>query len=606
MFCYDSNKTADGQKRDKTKMEKWFVTAKRADFKGIAERFGIDQVTARIIRNRDVVGEQEIERYLNGGLKDLYPPETMKDMEKAVLLLQKKIAEKKKIRIIGDYDIDGVQSVYILYSALKRAGAVVDYAIPDRIADGYGVNQRLIEKAVEESVDTILTCDNGIAAADVLELAKEQGMTVIVTDHHEIPFREDEAGKKCYLLPPADAIVNPKQPDCPYPNKSLCGAAVAFKLVQVLYRALGKEASEAMEYLENAAFATVGDVMDLTGENRIIVKEGLKRLHQTSNYGMRALAIKNQIELSGIKAYHIGFLLGPCLNASGRLDTAKRALELLLARNEEEASEYAADLYDLNASRKELTEAGVKQAKEMLEQSDRKEDKVLVIYLPQCHESLAGIIAGRIREQYHRPVFVLTKGEEGVKGSGRSIEAYSMYEEMTKCSSLFTKFGGHPMAAGLSMPEENVEIFRRQMNENTSLTQEDLQPKIRIDVPMPLDYISKRLVEELTMLEPFGKANEKPVFADKNIWIRSMRILGKNQNVCRMQVESRGGARMDAVYFGDVEALVSFYREKYGEQEMEKALQGRNAGLMASFVYYPEINEYNGQESLQIIVKNYC
>lgn len=576
-------------------MEKWYVAAKKADFKGIAEHFGIDQVTARIIRNRDIIEESEIDKYLNGTLEDLYSPEGMKDMEKAVSLLQRKIKEKKKIRIIGDYDIDGVQSVYILYSALRKAGAVIDYAIPDRIADGYGVNNRLIERAKEEGADTILTCDNGIAAAEALERAKQLGMTVIVTDHHEIPYQEDESGKKCYLLPMADAIVNPKQPDCPYPNKHLCGAAVAFKLVQVLYQSMGKGPEEAMEFLENAAFATVGDVMDLTGENRILVKEGLKRLNQTSNYGMRALMAKNNIQPGSIKAYHIGFILGPCLNASGRLDTAKRALELLLARNEAEAAYCAADLYDLNVSRKEMTEAGIIQAKELVENSDLKEDKVLVIYLPQCHESLAGIIAGRIREQYNRPVFVLTKGEEGVKGSGRSIESYSMYEELVKCSSLFTKFGGHPMAAGVSMPEENVELFRRQLNENTSLTEEDLLPKIKIDVPMPIDYIRKDLVEEFQRLEPFGKANEKPVFADKNIRILSMRILGKSQNVCKMQIESQAGSRMNAVYFGDAQGMVSYYRQKYGEKEMT-----------ASFVYYPEINEYNGQESLQIIVKNYC
>lgn len=571
-------------------MEKWYVAAKKADFKKNAERFGIDQVTARIIRNRDVIEEQEIEKYLYGTVEDLYPPETLKDVEKAAELLQEKIRNKKHIRIIGDYDIDGIQSVYILYSALKRRGAVVDYAIPDRITDGYGVNVRLIEKAKEEKVDTLLTCDNGIAAIEALTRAKELGLTVVVTDHHEVPYEETEEGNRHYLLPPAEAIVNPKQQDCPYLNKQLCGAAVAFKLIQTLYKAEGREESEALEYLENAAFATVGDVMDLQGENRIIVKEGLKRLNKTSNYGMRALAAKNQIEIGKIKAYHIGFVLGPCLNASGRLDTAKRALELLLAADETEAAKYAADLFDLNAGRKELTEQGVIKAKELIENSPLKEDKVLVLYLPDCHESLAGIIAGRIREQYNRPVFVLTRGEEGVKGSGRSIEAYSMYEEMTKCSSLFTRFGGHPMAAGLSLPEENVEAFRRKINELSGLTEEDMQPKVVIDVPMPIDYISKELIEEWAVLEPFGKANEKPVFADKNIRILSMRALGKNGNVCKLQIESQRGRKMEAVYFGDAQQIMSYY-------------QGR---AEASFVYYPEINVFNGKESLQIIVKNYC
>lgn len=586
-------------------MEKWFVAAKRADFKELSKRFGIDQVIARIIRNRDIIEEEEIEKYLNGTIADLYSPEELKDVKKAVSILKEKIKEQKKIRIIGDYDIDGVQSVYILYSGLKKCGAMIDYAIPDRIADGYGVNNRLIEQAKEDGIDTVLTCDNGIAAAEALELAKQFGMTVIVTDHHEVPYQE-KAGEKEYLLPPADAIVNPKQADCPYPNKGLCGAAVAFKLIQVLYPAMGIEEAEAMEFLENAAFATVGDVMDLTGENRILVKEGLKKLNHTTNYGLRALAAKNNIPMGTLKSYHIGFVLGPCLNASGRLDTAKRALELLLARNEAEAASCATDLYDLNASRKELTEDGVTQAKTLVEETALKKDKVLVIYLPDCHESLAGIIAGRIREQYHRPVFVLTKGDEGVKGSGRSIESYSMYDEMVKCSNLFTKFGGHPMAAGLSMPEENVDIFRRQMNENTTLTEEDLLPKIMIDVPMPLDYISKELIEELKCLEPFGKSNEKPVFADKNIRIISMRIVGKNQNVCKMQVESQTGTKMEAVYFGNVQEMLAFYKEKYGEQEVEQTLHGNNGTMRASFVYYPEVNEYNGRESLQIIVKNYC
>lgn len=586
-------------------MEKWFVAAKRADFKELSKRFGIDQVIARIIRNRDIIEEEEIDKYLNGTITDLYSPEELKDVKKAVSILKEKIKEQKKIRIIGDYDIDGVQSVYILYSGLKKCGAMIDYAIPDRIADGYGVNNRLIEQAKEDGIDTVLTCDNGIAAAEALELAKQFGMTVIVTDHHEVPYQE-KAGEKEYLLPPADAIVNPKQADCPYPNKGLCGAAVAFKLIQVLYPAMGIEEAEAMEFLENAAFATVGDVMDLTGENRILVKEGLKKLNHTTNYGLRALAAKNNIPMGTLKSYHIGFVLGPCLNASGRLDTAKRALELLLARNEAEAASCATDLYDLNASRKELTEDGVTQAKTLVEETALKKDKVLVIYLPDCHESLAGIIAGRIREQYHRPVFVLTKGDEGVKGSGRSIESYSMYDEMVKCSNLFTKFGGHPMAAGLSMPEENVDIFRRQMNENTTLTEEDLLPKIMIDVPMPLDYISKELIEELKCLEPFGKSNEKPVFADKNIRIISMRIVGKNQNVCKMQVESQTGTKMEAVYFGNVQEMLAFYKEKYGEQEVEQTLHGNNGIMRASFVYYPEVNEYNGRESLQIIVKNYC
>lgn len=584
--------------------KKWVIAAKRADFQGIAKRFDIDQVTARIIRNREVVGDEDIDRYLHGTREDLHDPAQMKDSKAAAELLRRKIKEKKRIRILGDYDIDGIQSVYLLYSALSHCGANVDYVIPDRIADGYGVNERLVRQAKEDGVDTLLTCDNGIAAYQEIALAKELGMTVIITDHHEVPYEEGD-GKRVYRVPPADAVVNPKQPDCPYPFKKLCGAAVAFKLIQVLYQSLGFPAEKAFIYLENVAFATVGDVMDLQGENRILVKEGLKALNQTKNYGMRALAARNQIPPGTIKAYHIGFVLGPCLNASGRLDTAKRALEMLLAEDAQRAAEYAGDLYDLNASRKELTEQGVQQAIELVEQMGMA-DKVLVLYLPDCHESLAGIIAGRIREKYNRPVFVLTKSEDGVKGSGRSIEEYSMYEEMTKCRELFTKYGGHPMAAGLSLPQEHVEAFRRALNENTALTEEDLRGKIVIDVPMPLAYISKELILELNILEPFGKSNEKPVFADKEIEILSIRILGKNRNVCKMQVKSAGSQVIPAVYFGETEVFLNYLEEKYGNYALMQAMEGERSGIIVSFVYYPEINSYNGRENIQIVVKNYC
>lgn len=584
--------------------EEWVVAVKRADFQGIAQRFGIDQVTARIIRNRDVIGEEAMEEYLHGTLKDLHEPRKMKDIERACDLLRQKIEQGKRIRILGDYDIDGVQSVYILYSALRRCGAWADYVIPDRITDGYGVNERLIRQADAEGIDTLLTCDNGIAAQREIEMAKELGMTVIITDHHEVPYQED-GRKRNYQIPPADAVVNPKQPDCPYPFKSLCGAAVAFKLVQVLYQDMGFPKEEAFAYLENAAFATVGDVMDLQGENRILVKEGLKALNKSRNYGIRALAAHNQLPMGSIKAYHIGYVLGPCLNASGRLDTAKRALSMLLAKDECQAAAYAGDLFDLNVSRKEMTKQGLQQAKELVEHTELKKDKVLVIYLPDCHESLAGIIAGRIREQYNRPAFVLTKSENGVKGSGRSIEAYSMYEEMSKCKELFTKYGGHPMAAGVSLPEENVELFRRKLNENTNLTDKDLRGKVVIDVPMPLDYITRELIEELNLLEPFGKANEKPVFADRDIHILSICILGKNRNVCRMQVESRNGTELTALYFGEVQQFLDYLRQKHGSASVERALAQKDSGMLVSFVYYPELNTYNGRESIQIVVKKY-
>ncbi|MEY8516261.1 single-stranded-DNA-specific exonuclease RecJ [Lachnospiraceae bacterium 29-84] len=586
-------------------MEKWVVSAKRADFKQIARRFGIDQVTARIIRNRDIIGEDAIEEYLHATLEQFHSPWKMKDMETGVSILQRKLKERKHIRVIGDYDIDGVFSVYILYSALRRCGGKVDYAIPHRIIDGYGLNARLVRQAREDGVDTILTCDNGIAAAEEIALAKDLGIDVVITDHHEVPYQEAADGTRQYQIPLADAVINPKQPDCTYPFSSLCGAAVAFKLVQALYEAMGIP-EEAFSFLEYAAFATIGDVMDLVGENRTLVKEGLKALNHTKNYGLRALAARNQIPMGTIKPYHVGFVLGPCINACGRLDTAERALRLLLAEDEYAAAVCAGELYDLNLSRKEMTEQGTQEAIALVEGSSLKQDKVLVVFLPDCHESLAGIIAGRIREQYNRPAFLLTKSADGVKGSGRSIEAYSMFEEMSKCKELFTKYGGHPMAAGLSLPEENVDVFRRRLNEYTSLTEDDLRGKIVIDVPMPLDYISKPLIEEFQLLEPFGKSNEKPVFADRNIRIMSLGVFGQKRNVCRMHIRSQGGTELEAVYFGQIDGFLSFLEEKYGTYALRQAMQGQEGDLYVSFLYYPEINVYNGRESLQVIVKNYC
>lgn len=588
-------------------MEKWMVMAKKADFNEIGKRFSIDPVVARIIRNRDVIGEEAIDSYLNGTVEQLYNPRDMKDMEKAVKILIEKINAGKKIRVIGDYDIDGIQSTYILSEALKSCNADVDITIPHRIADGYGLNQRLIMEAHEEGIDTILTCDNGIAASAEIALGKSLGMTIIVTDHHEVPYEDTEDGR-IYKIPDADAVVNPKQADCSYPFKELCGAAVAYKLVNVLFQELGRGKEEIYEFLPYAAFATIGDVMELQGENRILVKEGLKRLRRTDNKGLHALIIQNKLLPQDIKAYHIGFVLGPCLNASGRLDTAVRAIELLRATEEKDVVELAKDLVDLNDSRKELTVKGVEEADLLAQKAVEAGDKVLVLYLPECHESLAGIIAGRIREKYNRPVFVLTKGEEGVKGSGRSIEAYSMYEEMCKVKELFTKFGGHPMAAGLSLPEEHVEEMRSRLNTLTVLTEEDFIPKIMIDVPMPVDYITPELVEQLQLLEPFGKGNEKPVFADKELRILSAQIVGKNANVCKMQIESRYGTRIEAVYFGDVESFKSGIEKKYGTAATEALFKGSKLqeDIRMSFVYYPEMNRYNGRESIQIIVKNYC
>lgn len=588
-------------------MEKWVVTAKGADFQGMGEYFSIDPVTVRVIRNRGVVGYEAMEAYLNGNISMLHDPRLMKDMDLAVQILLGKIGNGRKIRIIGDYDIDGVQSTYILLKALESCGALVDIDIPDRITDGYGLNERLVRKAGQDGIDTILTCDNGIAAKDEIALGKSLGMTIIVTDHHEVPYEERE-GERIYRVPNADAVVNPKQSDCPYPFKGLCGAGVAYKLVQALYTWLGRKMEEVWEFLPYAAFATVGDVMELTGENRILVKEGLKRMPDMKNPGLHALMRQNNLRPQEIRAYHIGFILGPCLNASGRLDTAVRALNLLRAREEAEALSLAKDLTDLNTGRKELTEKGVMEAKKLAEEAVRQGDKVLVLYLPECHESLAGIIAGRIREYFCRPTFVLTRSEDEVKGSGRSIEEYSMYEELCKIQDIFTKFGGHPMAAGMSLAEGQVPQMRSRLNQLTSLTKEDLIPKVRIDVPMPVDYITPRLVEELALLEPFGKGNERPVFADKNLSILSLRILGKKQNVLRMRVKSGYGTCMDAIYFGDIEKFKKYMVEKYTEKVVQSLFQGepqKEGRACMDFVYYPQINEFNGTKSLQIVIKNY-
>ena len=570
-------------------MEKWFVSAKKADFKEIGRQFDIDPVIARLIRNRDVTGEKAIQEYLRGTIQDIPGPELLKGMKEATSILRQKIREKKKIRIIGDYDIDGVTATYILIKGLERLGARADTYIPDRITDGYGIHMPLIYKALEDGVDTIVTCDNGIAAAKEIGFAKEKGLTVIVTDHHEVPFIEDN-GERTYILPPADAVINTKQPGCPYPNKNLCGAVVAMKLIWALYDGSHIPETEKEEFLELAAIATVGDVMDLQGENRILVKEGLKRLPYTKNKGLQALIRVTGLEGSRISSYHIGFVLGPCINASGRLDTAARSLRLLQCEDADEAARLAGDLKALNDSRKALTEKGKDAAIQLIENTDLKNDTVLVVYLPECHESLAGIIAGRIREKYNRPVFVLTKGEKGVKGSGRSIQQYSMFEELVKCGDLLDQYGGHPMAAGLSLPEENVSLLRKRLNEQCTLKEEDLIPKVMIDVPMPISYISTKLVEQLSLLEPFGKGNTKPLFAQKNVRALNSRVIGKNHNVTKLQLMDEQGYVMEAVYFGNVPEFMDF-------------LSARDK---ISVTYYPEINRYQGRETLQVIIQNYC
>lgn len=572
--------------------EKWVVSAKKADFQAIGQHFGIDPVLARIMRNRGLTDLQEMNLYLHGTRAELNDPHLLKDADLAAQILREKIKEKKRIRIIGDYDIDGIQSTYILYCALRRLGADADFVIPDRILDGYGLNEHLVTRASQDGIDTILTCDNGISAIDQIHLAKSLGMTVVVTDHHEVPFTEVD-GVRREKVCEADAVVNPKQQACHYPFKKLCGAAVAFKLVQVLYEVFGLEVSEADCFIENAGFATVGDVMDLQGENRILVKLGLEMLNRTTNIGMKALILQNKLTMGAIKSHDIGFRIGPCLNASGRLDTARLSLKLLLCESETEAAVLAEEIVELNESRKLLTMHAVEQAKEIARQEEYVNDRVLVIFLPDCHESLAGIVAGRIREAYYRPTLVVTRSEHGAKGSGRSIESYSMYEELCKCEEYLTQFGGHPMAAGFSLKEADIDAFRRKLNEVCTLTEEELRPKVVIDVPMPISYITERLVNQLGCLEPFGKGNEKPVFADRNLVIERLRICGKEGRVFQMKVRNAAGVSMDAVYFGDVEDLLLPLTEKYGKVVAQDTLAGRCVHEAAlHFTYYPEMDHY--------------
>lgn len=572
--------------------EKWVVSAKKADFQAIGQHFGIDPVLARIMRNRGLTDLQEMNLYLHGTRTDLNDPHLLKDADLAAQILREKIKEKKRIRIIGDYDIDGIQSTYILYCALRRLGADADFVIPDRILDGYGLNEHLVTRASQDGIDTILTCDNGISAIDQIHLAKSLGMTVVVTDHHEVPFTEVD-GVRREKVCEADAVVNPKQQACHYPFKKLCGAAVAFKLVQMLYEVFGLEVSEADCFIENAGFATVGDVMDLQGENRILVKLGLEMLNRTTNIGMKALILQNKLTMGAIKSHDIGFRIGPCLNASGRLDTARLSLKLLLCESETEAAVLAEEIVELNESRKLLTMHAVEQAKEIAQQEEYVNDRVLVIFLPDCHESLAGIVAGRIREAYYRPTLVVTRSEHGAKGSGRSIESYSMYEELCKCEEYLTQFGGHPMAAGFSLKEADIDAFRRKLNEVCTLTEEELRPKVVIDVPMPISYITERLVNQLGCLEPFGKGNEKPVFADRNLVIERLRICGKEGRVFQMKVRNAAGVSMDAVYFGDAEDLLLPLTEKYGKVVAQDTLAGRCVHEAAlHFTYYPEMDHY--------------
>ena len=569
-------------------MKKWFVSAKRADFTEIGKKFNITPMTARIIRNRDVIGDEQIRKFLHGGIADLYAPWELAGMKEGIVSLQQAITNGEKIRIIGDYDIDGVCATFILLTGLKKVGANVDTVIPDRVKDGYGINEHLIDGAKADSVDVIVTCDNGIAAYQQIAYAKELGIKVIVTDHHEVPFEENENGR-LEKLPPADVIINPKQERCAYPWKGLCGGAVAWKLVAALYETYNVSMEEAYKLLEFAAIATVGDIMELQDENRIIVKEGLKRIHHTKNIGLKSLIEVNGLERDSIGAYHIGFVLGPCINAGGRLDTAKRALELFASEDKEAADRLAGDLKALNDSRKELTKDGVEEAVHQVLDTGRRSERVLVIYLPDCHESIAGIIAGKVKEQFYRPTIVLTDAEDGIKGSGRSIPGYNMFEELSKVGELFTKFGGHPMAAGMSLPKENLQKLRSQLNKNCTLTEEDMIEKLSIDIAMPIQYINEDFIEELKVLEPFGNGNSKPLFAERDFHVLQSQVLGKNKNTVKVYGTNAAGCHMEGLYFGNPEDLLKILEKKD----------------TISITYYPAINEFRGKKTLQIMIQDF-
>lgn len=588
-------------------MEKWFVAAKKADFDAWSKKFNISPVTARIIRNRDIFSEEEVERFLNGSFLDMYPPELMLDMEDAAAIIEEQLRGGKKMRVIGDYDVDGITSAHILTKGLHALSAEVDTVIPHRIKDGYGLNDQLIEEAYADGVKTIVTCDNGIAAAAQIALAAERKITVVVTDHHEVPYTEED-GVRTEILPPAAAVVDPKRQDCTYPFKSICGAVVAYKLIELLFRRSELEPAEKQalldEFLQLAAVATVCDVMPLLNENRIIVKEGIRRIRQNPCYGLDALIKVNKIEPAKISAYHLGFVIGPCLNATGRLDSAKRALELLAARDTKTAATLARELVEMNDSRKLMTQKGVDEAIAYVEQNYMAEDKVLVVFLPDCHESLAGIIAGRIRERYGKPTFVLTRGEEGVKGSGRSIESYNMYESMTACKELFTKYGGHKMAAGLSMAEKDMEPLRKRLNEICNLTEEDFIPRVHIDVPMPLSYATRALAEELAVLEPFGTENPKPLFATRDVMLISGRKLGAKGNFAQYKVEENGKV-FEVVYFGGLDKFHGFLDEKYGTGAAA-ALYEKKCNYMISITYQLGLNTYMGQTKEQFVMQNFC
>ena len=581
--------------------EKWLLRNKKVDLKAMSEKYKISQLLCKLMVNRDIIDENIINSYINPIYKYLHSPKTMKDVVIAVDIIKRKIQENKKIRIIGDYDVDGIISVFILYTALKKCGANVDYEIPDRIKDGYGINENIVKAAYDEGVDTIITCDNGISAIDQIQYAKDLGLTVIVTDHHDVPFIEED-GVRTFLSSQADAIINPKQIECEYKFKSICGAGVAFKLIEALYEEIGMDKEECYKLIEFVAIATVCDVVDLIDENRIFVKNGLEMLNNSKNIGINALKKACGLEDKEITAYHLGFVIGPCLNASGRLDSAKKGLELLLMEDDEEAKNLAQEIVDLNDARKNMTKEGVDRAVNIIDSTDINNDKILVVYIPDIHESLAGIVAGRVKEKYNKPTIILTKSEEGVKGSARSIEEYNMFEGLLACKELLDKFGGHPMAAGLSLQEDKVDELRKALNNKCELTDEDLTRKIMIDSSLPLEYLNLHLIEELNVLEPFGKGNAKPVFGVKDAKITKAMLLGKDKNVLKLKLLTNNNITIDAMIFNDLENFESKIIEKYGNEGLDNLYNKSNNNIPMDFTFYPSINEWNGNKSIQIVV----
>lgn len=581
--------------------EKWLLRNRKVDLKAMSEKYKISQLLCKLMVNRDIIDENIINSYINPVYKYLHSPKTMKDVVIAVDIIKRKIQENKKIRIIGDYDVDGIISVFILYTALKKCGANVDYEIPDRIKDGYGINENIVKVAYDEGVDTIITCDNGISAIDQIQYAKDLGLTVIVTDHHDVPFIEED-GVRTFLSSQADAIINPKQIECEYKFKSICGAGVAFKLMEALYEEIGMDKEECYKLIEFVAIATVCDVVDLIDENRIFVKNGLEMLNNSKNIGINALKKACGLEDKEITAYHLGFVIGPCLNASGRLDSAKKGLELLLMEDDEEAKNLAQEIVDLNDARKNMTKEGVDRAINIIDSTDINNDKILVVYIPDIHESLAGIVAGRVKEKYNKPTIILTKSEEGVKGSARSIEEYNMFEGLLACKELLDKFGGHPMAAGLSLQEDKVDELRIALNNKCELTDEDLTRKIMIDSSLPLEYLNLHLIEELNVLEPFGKGNAKPVFGVRDAKITRAMLLGKDKNVLKLKLLTNNNITIDAMIFNDLENFESKIIEKYGNEELDNLYNKSNNNISMDFTFYPSINEWNGNKSIQIVV----